>query len=161
MKRLESLAPGQGKPPVLLLTHPQAPVATLEGLGLHLLTEGGCPSPDDSWLGSGPRSARGRTGSGPASLQVVKCGCDHLSSGSRTPHFLSFLTVHPRSVLKRTRREMLGLVHPSRPQEFLRGWGPGRRMTGTRLTPRPRRGVPSHLARAQAGWPPQVRKVFL
>lgn len=67
MKRLESLAPGQGKPPLLLLTHPQVPVATLEGLGLHLLTEGGCPSPDDSWLVSGPRGVRGRTGSGPTS----------------------------------------------------------------------------------------------
>lgn len=166
MKRLESLAPGtpgarpeQTSPP--LMTHPQAPVATLEGLGLHLLTEGGCPSPDDSWLVSGPRGARGRTGSGPTSLQVVKCGFDHLPSSSRTPHFLSFLTVRPRSVLKRTRREMLGLVHPCSPREFLQGWGPGRRMTGTGLTPRPRRGVPSPLARARAGWPPQVRKVFL
>ncbi|XP_060154551.1 cilium assembly protein DZIP1L isoform X6 [Globicephala melas] len=57
--------------------------------------------------------------------------------------------VRPRSVLKRPRRQMPALTCPSSPRDFLRGWGPGRRMTRTGLTPRLRRGAPRCLARAQ------------
>nr|XP_020141778.1 zinc finger protein DZIP1L isoform X7 [Microcebus murinus] len=63
----------------------------------------------------------------------------------------------PRSVLRRTRREAPCSVCLASPCEFLPGWCPGhRRVTGTGLTPRPRR-TPCPLARAQAPWLPQVR----
>ncbi|VFV41880.1 zinc finger protein dzip1l-like [Lynx pardinus] len=62
--------------------------------------------------------------------------------------------VHPHSVLKRTQRAPCS-GHLSSPHEVLPGWGPGQRTTGTGLTQRRRRGVPSPLKKAQVGWLPQ------
>lgn len=107
----------------------------------------------------GPGREQGWLWANQTSLQVVKCGVERPPSGPHIARFFFSSAVRPRSVLKRPRRQIPALMRPSSPREFLRGWGPGRRMTQTGLTPRPRRGAPRHLARAQVRWLPQERKV--
>lgn len=110
---------------------------------------------DGSWLS---REGAGLALGKPNTLASGEM-CFTFPSGPFVPRFFS-MAVRPRSVLKRTLKEILCSVCLSSPREFLRGWGPGQRMTGTGLTPRRRRGTPSPPARALVGWLPQVTKVF-